>query len=624
MKSFMCKIREPRGILAWHDLMPTLDFKGRRFIENYHYSVEHHTFEFESSLSELPNDVEPSLEGNLLIEGDNLLALKSLLPTHLGKVKCAYMDPPYNTGKEGWVYNDNLTQPQFKDWIGRTVGIEAEDATRHDKWCCMMMPRLKLIQDLLHEEGVVLISIDDNEVHNLRVLMDEVFGEQNRIAQLVWEKTRKNDAKLFSIGHEYILVYAKSLETLRNKKTIWREAKPGAVEILQFYRRMRQKYGDNNDVIEMELRQWFRDLPKNHPSKKLSRYKQVDKWGPWRDRDISWPGGDGPRYDVIHPTTKLPCKVPERGWGFGSIEAMQRQITKGMVEFREDHTEPPILKRHLAIVPEEFEELDESIEADEDIEDTEESEDTVGLQVMPSVIYKQSQVAVKQLRRIMGRKAFNNPKDPEVLARLFQYCTNDNDLILDCTGGSGTTAHSILLLNKMEGGNRRFILTQQAYDSKDDQKKEVNICREITRERIRRVIEGVNSEALGGSFSYAKLSENSLFGAYRELRNAPYEELARYVFYTHSSRPFDRSVVNEETGFIGESDGTAIFLLYTPNDEVDRPLDSQFLENIAKHCDCLRLAVYAEAIAIHRDDLREWKEKNGKDVQSFYLPFELK
>ncbi len=153
--------------------MPIIQFKGKTAIENYHRVVPHHTLEMDGKLSLAKK---PSLDGNLIIEGDNLIALKSLLPTHAGKIKCIYIDPPYNTGNEGWIYNDNLTQPQFKEWIGQAVGKEGEDACRHEKWCCMMYPRLQLLKELLRDDGAIFISIDDNEVHHLRMLMDEIFG----------------------------------------------------------------------------------------------------------------------------------------------------------------------------------------------------------------------------------------------------------------------------------------------------------------------------------------------------------------------------------------------------------------------------------------------------------------
>ena len=184
--------------------MPIIQFKGKTAVESYHRVVPHHTLEIDGKFSTAKK---PSLEGNLIVEGDNLIALKSLLPTHAGKIKCIYIDPPYNTGNEGWVYNDNLTQPQFKEWIGRVVGKEGEDATRHDKWCCMMYPRLQLLKELLRDDGAIFISIDDNEVHHLRMLMDEIFGEENFLATVIWHKmdSPKNTAIHFSEDHDYII-----------------------------------------------------------------------------------------------------------------------------------------------------------------------------------------------------------------------------------------------------------------------------------------------------------------------------------------------------------------------------------------------------------------------------------
>jgi len=282
----------------------------------------------------------------------------------------------------------------------------------------MMTPRLKLLRELLRDDGVIFISIDDNEVHHLRMLMDEIFGEENFIAQLVWEKGRKNDAKLFSVGHEYLVVYAHSREVLRQQNTVWRESQPGAQEIWEEYSRLRSLYNNNDVEIEKELQEWYKQLPKKHPSKALSRYKNVDKWGPWRDSDISSPGGEGHRYDVPHPVTGKPCRVPDRGWVFASFETMQKKIAAGLVLFREDDTEPPILKSYLRPIPEKLEE-DEYAHLNEDY--VEENDIKVGMKVMSSVIYKQSQIAIKYLRKLMGSKKINNPKVHEVLARLIRY-----------------------------------------------------------------------------------------------------------------------------------------------------------------------------------------------------------
>ena len=168
--------------------MPRLNFKGKVFVENHHLAVPFHELlpVREKGLGE-----KASLHDNLIVQGDNLAALKSLLPTYHGKVKCVYIDPPYNTGKEGWAYNDKVNSPLMQDWLGRVV--DRDDLTRHDKWCCMMLPRLKLLRELLRDDGVIFVSIDDNEVHHLRCLMDEVFGEHNRVGQIIWHGSTDNN-----------------------------------------------------------------------------------------------------------------------------------------------------------------------------------------------------------------------------------------------------------------------------------------------------------------------------------------------------------------------------------------------------------------------------------------------
>ena len=188
--------------------MAALNFKGKSFVQNYHLTVKYHQLVPKPSKS-LTRKV--SLNDNLIIHGENLAALKALLPTYGGKVKCIYIDPPYNTGNENWVYNDNVNSPMLQDWLGKVV--DKEDLTRHDKWLCMMMPRLKLLRELLRDDGLIFISIDDNEIQHLRALMDELFGEENFVSTVVWQRKRgrDNSAKFFSKSHEYVLCFAKSV-----------------------------------------------------------------------------------------------------------------------------------------------------------------------------------------------------------------------------------------------------------------------------------------------------------------------------------------------------------------------------------------------------------------------------
>lgn len=404
---------------------------------------------------------------NLFIEGDNLEALKLLQENYLGKVKLIYIDPPYNTGKD-FIYRDNFTASkevfekasgERDETGGRLVSNPETRGRFHTDWLNMIYPRLTLARRLLSDDGLILVSIDDAEQASLRRICDQVFGEQNFVAQLVWEKGRKNDAKYFSVGHEYMLVYAKDIVLLRERGELWREEKPGAREIWAEFLRLQGIHGEDYAAMEAELSKWYSDLPKGHPSKKWARYKRVDKNGPWRDRDISWPGGDGPRYDVIHPVTKEPCVVPEAGWRYASSEEMQRQIKLGLVEFRADHTEPPFRKAHIRPVPDEA--VEDQVNGDDEVGD-EEGDADLATQVRGSYFYKQSQVAVKYLRKLMGTKVFSNPKDHEELARLIEYMTprNRDAIVMDFFAGSGTTAQAVLKANAVYGTNHRFILVQ--------------------------------------------------------------------------------------------------------------------------------------------------------------------
>lgn len=468
---------------------------------------------------------------NLIIEGDNLEVLKLLQKSYHGKVKMIYIDPPYNTGNE-FIYPDNFREglDEYLRYSGQVneEGLKQSTNTEtsgrfHSKWLSMMYPRLFMARNLLRDDGVIFVSIDDNEVHNLRMLMNEVFGEENFIAQLVWEKTRKNDAKLFSVGHDYIVVFGRSLLTIKQLKTVWRETKPGAKEIMDQYRSMRKKHGNDDSIIQAALREWYSSLPKNHPSKKLSRYKWVDKYGPWRDRDISWPGGGGPRYDVPHPTTGLPCKVPERGWGFATWDSMKRQIDLGLLVFREDHTEPPFRKAHLVPVPEELDdesEIELEEEQDNPDEDMTVEEEAVGLQVMPSVLYKQSQVSVKYLRKLLGGKLFENPKDHEIITKLVRYCTQPDkeSIVLDFFAGSGTMGEAILRANVEDDSLRQFILVQLPEPIKETSrayKMGYFTIAQITRERVRRVINKLNEADAGKLDLDDKANQDRGFRAFK-------------------------------------------------------------------------------------------------------------
>lgn len=460
---------------------------------------------------------------HVFIEGENLEVLKLLYKSYFGRVKLIYIDPPYNTGND-FIYDDDFTDP-LATYLKQT-GQMTEDGDMatsapekagrlHSRWLSMMYPRLSMARQMLKDEGIILISINDAEVANLKQLCDEVFGPENFVAQMVWEKGRKNDAKLLSVGHEYILIYARLLSSLKESKTVWREEKPGAREIWDEYVQLRTKHGDDDKTIEAHLQLWYAALPKGHPSKKWSRYKRVDKNGPWRDRDISWPGGDGPRYDVIHPTTHKPCKVPERGWIYSDPEEMQRQIDLDLVEFRDDHTEPPFRKFHIKPVGQELSDEDTDFDGDEETADEEE----LATQVRGSVFYKQSQVSVRYLRELMGAKVFDNPKDHEELARLFKYVASDEPkpIIMDFFAGSGSTAEAVIRLAANGMAGARFVAVQfpEPVNPKERTGKAAlakgwKIISEVTRERLRRVLKLPDLQSIPQGFRAFRLAETGI------------------------------------------------------------------------------------------------------------------
>ncbi|OQX13579.1 MAG: site-specific DNA-methyltransferase [Desulfobulbaceae bacterium A2] len=450
---------------------------------------------------------------NLMIEGDNLEVLKLLQKSYAGKVKLIYIDPPYNTGKD-FVYPDNF-QDNIKNYEA-LMGWRDEDGNKvstlaslknteasgrfHTDWLNMMYPRLKLARNLLREDGVIFISINDAEVANLKALAGEVFGDENFVAPLVWEKGRKNDAKLVSVGHEYMLVFAKSKAWFQENKIKWREAKPGAKEILSEYLRLRRINGSDDAAVELGIRQFYENLPKDHPSKKHSRYNKIDGKGVWRDDNMSWPGGGGPDYDVVHPETGQPCTVPEGGWRYSTAEKMSEMIQLGKVVFRADHSEPPIRKTYLV-------ELDETESADEAEDAAEEDGDDLPIQVAGSYFYRSALQASNELNKLFGKKVFNNPKDREVLARWIDYVgTSDHDIVMDFFAGSGTTGHAVMDLASAQASKVRYILVQlpEIIDPKAKGAKPAvafleklgkpRTIAELTKERLRRAGKKIREE----------------------------------------------------------------------------------------------------------------------------------
>ena len=405
---------------------------------------------------------------NLYIEGDNLEVLKLLQTAYYRKVKMIYIDPPYNTGND-FVYADDFADPmaRYKEVTQQTTKSNPETMGRfHTNWLNMMYPRLRLAANLLRDDGVIFISIDDAELYNLKKICDEVFGEENYVATLVYDKNRKNDAKYFSVGHEYMLVYFKSAATIYEKGIVLRATKEGIDEVKEEFQRLRTLYNDDWTKVNEGLKALYASWPADDPRKSLARFTRVDEKGPYRDDgNINWPGGGGPMYDVIHPITGKVCKKPVSGWRYPTPERLQEEIEKGHVVFGKDETTVPRVRMNL-------------FEADKE--------------VLRSVHFSYAQTATNEFVKIFdGKRVFENPKSIDDIKKLVEYITakNDSDIVLDFFSGSATTAHAVMQLNAEDGGNRRFILVQlpELCDEKSEAYKAgyKNIC-EIGKERIRR------------------------------------------------------------------------------------------------------------------------------------------
>lgn len=317
--------------------MPTLEFKGKPFVYSHHLSVPFRELVVDAKKSLPPKGSKPSLDDNLIIHGDNLEALKALLPRYAGKVDVVYIDPPYNTGKEAWAYNDNVNSPLMKEWLGKIV--DGDDLERHDKWLSMMWPRVALLHELLSQSGIILVSIDDNEVGNSRLLLDEIFGVANHVATFVWKNATDNNPTRVAVEHEYIHCYAKSLPAT---KGVWASSESEIKELmLTTFDRLKRETSSLD-----ELRKEFSKFTTAHRSAlgDLYRYRLVDKDGPYvARRNLENPGKRGYDYDIIHPKTKKPCTKPYWGWRF-SEDAMRDLLLNERIIFGDAETKIPELK----------------------------------------------------------------------------------------------------------------------------------------------------------------------------------------------------------------------------------------------------------------------------------------
>jgi site-specific DNA-methyltransferase (adenine-specific)/adenine-specific DNA-methyltransferase len=480
--------------------MPTLNWIGKEAVVKHHKEVPFRLLEPVPELScEKVGAGGTAASGNLIVQGDNLHALKALLPRYAGQVKCIYIDPPYNTGNEGWVYNDNVNSPEIRKWLGEVVGKEGETLDRHDRWLCMMYPRLVLLRQFLREDGAIFVSIDDNEVATLRLLMDEIFGAKNFVATVLWQKifSPKNSARHLSEDHDYIVVYA-----------------------------------SNADKWKPNL------LPRGDDAK--ARYKDDgDPRGPWTSGDLQARNyySEG-TYPVTCPSGRV---IPGPGKGMYwrvSKANFERLNQEGRIWWGESGNNMPRLKRYLS-----------------DVKD--------GVVPQTMWFYKDvghTQEAKKELLELVdfntSDDVFITPKPTRLIQRILQIATDKDSIVLDSFAGSGTTAHAVLKQNAEDGGKRRFILVEM------DDNIAQNVTAERVKRVAEGYAnaKGQAVEGLGGGFQFCRLSAEPLFDADGQIRSdVKFAQLAEFVWFAETGTGFSGTA---DSPLLGVHEGRAIYLLY--------------------------------------------------------------
>lgn len=478
--------------------MPSLNWIGKSAVVGHHKAVPFRLLKCREDLS-----VGDPQAGNLLVQGDNLEALKALLPYYAGQVKCIYIDPPYNTGNEGWVYNDAVNSPEMRDWLGKVVGGEAEDLSRHDKWLCMMYPRLALLRELLTEDGSLWMSLDDNEVQNARAILDEIFGQQNFISTIIWQKifSPKSSARHFSANHDYILVYAKN-------SNIW----------------------SRNLLSRTEAHDKRYSNPDNDPR------------GPWTSGDLSarnyYSLGT---YPISTPSGRIITGPPKGTYWRYSKDNFEELDRDNRIWWGKSGNNVPRLKRFLSEVQSGV--VPQTIWFHEEAGNTQEAKKEV-VKFIPE-----------------AEQVFSTPKPTRLIQRIIQIATNPGDLVLDSFVGSGTTGHAVLKQNSEDGGNRRFILVE--LEAGIAQTITAERLKRVIQGYAYRDQKGneKHEPGLGGGFRFCELGP-TLFDPAGQIRpEVAYDDLAQHVYFIETGSPLPRA---ERPAYplLGERDGTAVYLLY--------------------------------------------------------------
>ena len=510
--------------------MPTLHWIGKEKVVNHHQQVPYRVFEHQYGFSATDGEQKSNEtgSGNKIIHGDNLEALKALLPEYEGRINCIYIDPPYNTGNEEWIYNDNVNDPKLKKWLHKVVGKEGDDLSRHDKWLCMMYPRLRLLQKLLHEDGVIWVSIDDNAVSWLRPLLDEIFGINCFVTTVIWEKadSPRNSAKQFSTDHDYILVYSKKPEWIPQK------------------------------------------LERTEESNAIYQNADNDPRGSWIPGDpfANKPYSKG-RYTVTGPTGREFSAPPGRYWRV-SEEKLRELNADGRIWWGPTGNARPSIKRYLNEVSD----------------------------LVPRTLWSKNDVGSNRSSKNEMRKlfpdeySFDTPKPSKLIERILQISCTDNSIVLDSFAGSGTTGHAVLNQNKVDGGNKKFILIEME-----------DYAETITAERVKRVAKGYGDvDGTGGAFDYYTLGE-PMFDEEKMLNeNIALEKIRQYVYYTETQEPLTEGKPyhkKDNSYLLDKYNATGYYFFYEKNEMTT--LNNDFLATIKTKAD--QYIIYADNCLLSKE-----------------------
>ncbi|MCG2687298.1 site-specific DNA-methyltransferase [Candidatus Parcubacteria bacterium] len=514
--------------------MPTLNWIGKEAVVNHDKEVPFRLLKKVKSAS-------VGNSQNLILHGDNLQALKALMPYYIGKVKCVYIDPPYNTGNEKWIYNDKVNSPKIKKWLGKVVGRESEDLCRNDKWLCMMYPRVNLLKDLLAEDGVIFVSIDDDEGHYLKALMDEIFGRENFVANIIWEKkySPQNDAKWLSDSHDHILMYAKKKET-------WRPNLLPRIEAMD------------------------------------KRYKNPDKdpRGIWKSSDLSVKTYSATTdYPITTPSGRI-VNPPKGSCWRVSKEKFKEMVKENRMWFGKNGSNVPSIKRFLSEV----------------------KQGSVAKTIWYRSEVGDNQEAKQILKQLFPEKhtdLFDTPKPVRLITRILQLATDKDSIVLDSFAGSGTTGQAVLDLNKVDGGNRKFILVEM----------EDNVAKDITAERVKRAIKQYDYK---DGFEYCELSK-PLFDEEGQIEDTcDFDQFATYIYFTETQTNIDPAKVS--ANYIGENAETEYYLIYKEKGE--NVLSKSFLKKLKKND--IKKVIYADKCLLDEATL----EKHN--IVFKQIPYEVK